>query len=201
MVTVACGCGAGICATTVCAGVGVTMAVCFGTNVEVLNSRDSKDFRFSRFLAWEGGGMAGCGLAVVAVACGCGAGICAETVIIGIGVAMACCGMATACCGIAMAVCCGVGVVAAFCGVAMAGCGVAMAGCDVARDMRFSRFLVGVCAMEDNSLSVVAMASCIIDVNKTTCAVEAEASSGRRQSGIASAEKLCKSMPGMSISK
>ena len=41
----------------------------------------------------------------------------------------------------------------------------------------------------------------ISDVNKFTCAGETEASSGHRENGIASAEKFCKSTPGMSMSK
>ena len=116
-------------------------------------------------------GMVACGLAVVGVACCCGAGICAAVASAGFKLAV------TAC------------------------CGMTMASCDVAGDMRFSRFPVGVCAMEDNSLSGVAMAFCIIDENKTSCPDKTEIFSGDRQNGIASADKLCKSMPGMSISK
>ena len=180
-------------------GVGVAMAVCCGVITDC------------------------CGIAM-AVCCGVTTACCGIAMATCCGVTTACCGVDMACCGMAILLAttygsntCGLATVIAGCGcckgicstvvasgfcVAVAACcGMTIAGCDVARDTRFSRFLVGVCAMEDNSLSVVAMASCIIDVNKTTGAGEAEASSDCRQSGIASAEKLCKSMPGMSISK
>ena len=169
MVTVACGCCAGICTVIVITGISVAMVVCCGIA-----------------MACCGVAMACCGMAIL-LATTYGANTCGFVTVISD------CGCCKEICSIVVAI--------GFCVAGAACCGMTMAGRDVARDMRFSRFLVGVCAMEDNNLSVVTMASCIIDVNKTTCAREAEASSGCRQSGIASAEKLCKSMPGMSISK